>query len=62
MIVKEFSTKLNFLVKYALRVDSLNKAELEDFLGRHRSDIAKDVIMGYNPPKSLLKVFAKALR
>lgn len=48
MIVKEFSTKLNFLVKYALRVDSLNKAELKDFLGRHRSDIAKDVIMGYN--------------
>lgn len=55
MLVREFSTKLNFLAKCALRIASSDKGKLEVFLGGFRSDIAKDVMIQDNPPKSLLK-------
>lgn len=53
MTVKEFSIKLNSLAKYPLRVASLDKGKLEDFLRGLRLDIAKDVMMGENPHRSL---------
>lgn len=60
--IKVFSTKLNSLAKYALGVDNLDRGKLEVFLGGLRLDIAKDVMIRYNPPRSLSKALGKALR
>lgn len=58
MTVKEFSTKLNSLVKYALSVANSNRGKLEVFLEGLGFDIAKDITMEDNLPRS----FFKALR
>lgn len=59
MLIREFSTKLNSLAKYVSGVASLDKGKLEVFLDRLKLNIAKDVIVGYNPPKSLLKALGE---
>lgn len=59
MLIREFSTKLNSLAKYVSGVASLDKGKLEVFLDRLKLNIAKDVIVGYNPLKSLLKALGE---
>lgn len=62
MLVREFLTKLNSLVKYALRVTSLKKDKLDVFIGRIRSNIAKDMIMRDNHPRIFSEAFDQAFR
>lgn len=62
MSVRKFPAKLNSLAKYASRVASLNRGKLEVFFGRLRSDIAKAVMIGDKPPKSLLEALGRILR
>lgn len=62
MIIREFSTKLNSLAKYALGVANSDRGKLEVFLRWLRSDITKNVMMGVNPPKSFSLDLHKALR
>lgn len=62
MIVRKFFTKLNFLAKYAPKVTSSDKGKFEEFLGKLRLDITKDVMKGNNPSKSLSEALGRALR
>lgn len=62
MAIKDFSTKLNFFTKYVLGITSSNWGKLEVFLDRLKLDIAKDVILGDNPPKYILKALGTLLR
>lgn len=59
MSIKEFSTKLNSLAKYALSMASLEIGKLDVFIGELRSNITKDVMMRDNPPKTFLEVFVE---
>lgn len=60
MIVKEYSTRFNTLVVYALGVASKTKGEREIFIKRLRSDIA-NVIIGYHAPNSYTKALSRAM-
>lgn len=51
MSIREFSTKFNSLGKYMPSVVNLERGKLDMFIGRLRPNIAKNVIMGDNPPK-----------
>lgn len=62
MKVKEFSTKVKFLAKYASRVTNLDKGKLEIFLKRLKSDITEYVMIEDNPCRSLSRVQNRALR
>lgn len=55
MSVREFFTKLSSLSKYVLSIASSDRDKLDVFLSRLRLDIAKDIMIGDNPLKSLLE-------
>lgn len=62
MTIKEFSTKLNSLAKYASTVANSNKGKLKVFLGGLKSKITKDMKMRDNPHKFLLEALDRALK
>lgn len=62
MIVREFSTKLNSLAKYTLRVANLNNDKLKVFLGGLKSDIIKEVMMRDNPLRFLSEALGRVLK
>lgn len=50
--IKEFSTKLNAFVWYAFGVTNTDKGKIKIFINGLRSNIAKDVLIRDNPPRS----------
>lgn len=62
MSIKGFSTKLNSLPKYVHGATNSERGRLDVFMGELRPNIAKDVMMRDNPPKSLSDAFGQTLR
>lgn len=62
MSVKKFLTKMNSLKKYAFGMASLERGKLDVFMRGLRLDIANDVMIKDNPPKTFSKAFNLALR
>lgn len=61
ILVREFSTKLNSLAKYALDITSSQRNKLDMFMRELRPDITKVVMMRENPPKTFLEALAITL-
>lgn len=62
MSVREFSTKLNSLAKYALRMVNSERGTLDMFIRGLRPNITRDVIIRDNPHRTFLEAFDLALR
>lgn len=61
MSLKEFFTKLNSLAKYTRGLANSKQDQLDVFMGKLRLDIAKDVIMEDNSPKTFSKALDQVL-
>lgn len=62
MSVREFSTKLNSLAKYAPSMANSERGKLDVFIKGLRPNIVMNVVMRDNPPKNFLKALSHALR
>lgn len=57
MSVREFLTKLNSLAKYASSMANLERGKLDVFMGRLKVDIANDMMIRDNLPKTFSEGF-----